>query len=435
MLIRNARVWPAAGADLIEDGGVLVRDGLVAAVGPHLRARADEVIDAGGGLLLPGFVQTHVHACQALFRGLAEDVALLPWLRRYVWPLEAAHDPESLRVSARLAFAELVKGGTTSFLSFESVRHTGAVFEAAADIGLRGIVSHVLMDETGGYPPLAVPVDDALADCDALLDNWGGRDGLGLAVAPRFALSSSAAQLRAAAEYARDRGLLLHTHCAEQRQEVAQVHERTGMYNFEYLHAQGLSGPDVCLAHCVHLVPREIDLLADTGTRVLHCPSANLKLGSGTAPVPEYLEAGLTVSLGADGAACNNRLDMLTEMRMAGLVQKPRLGPQVLPARELVRMATEGGAATLGLADETGTLEPGKRADLVVVSLDDLHVTPSDDPAATLVYACTRGDVALTMAGGRVLCENGRLTGIDEDRLRADAREQRRLLLRRAGLR
>lgn len=433
ILIRNARVWPSPDHPVTEDGALLIEDGRIVRVG-RFHARADARIDAEGCLLMPGLIQTHVHFCQALFRGLAEDIALLPWLRRYVWPLEAAHDETSMAASARLACAELIRGGTTSFLSFETVRHTAAVFAAAEASGLSGIISHTLMDEAGGYAPLVVPVEEALVECDLLRRAIAGQDRLGLAVSPRFALSCTEACMREAAEYARQHGLLIHTHASEQREEVEAVRARTGMANIEYLHSLGLSGPDVCLAHCVHPEPREMDLLADTDTRVLHCPSANLKLGSGIAPIVEYLEAGITVSLGADGAPCNNRMDAFVEMRAAALLQKARKGPRALPARDAVRMATVLGARTLGREQETGTLEPGKWADLILVNTENLHAVPSEDPAATVVYACGADDVVLTMARGRVLYEDGQLTTLDEEAVREAAWKQRGALLSRAGM-
>ncbi len=434
ILIHNALLWTAAGRDPIPDGGALIEGGRIAETGRRLKARADIRIDADGCLLMPGFVQTHVHLCQTLFRGAAEDEPLLPWLRRYIWPLEAAHDEESIAVSARLACAELIRGGTTTFLSMETVRYTSAVFEAVAETGLTGILSHCLMDETGGYAPLAVPIEDSLAECDLLLQRWGEHPRLGLAVAPRFALSCSEANLREAAAYARDRGLRLHTHSSEQAAEVELVLRRTGRRNVDYLHQVGISGPEVCLAHCVHVSAEEQALLAETRTRVLHCPSANCKLGSGIAPIPELLARGVEVSLGADGAACNNRLDMFEEMRMAGLLQKLRLGPEALPAREIVRLATEGGARALGLDAEIGALDAGKRANLILVDISGPHCLPSDDPADTLVYAARASDVALVMADGRILFEDGRLTTVDEEALRAEARRQRRRLMERAGL-
>lgn len=434
ILIRNALVWPAADRPPQPGAAVLVEDERIAAVGPRIRARADVVINADGALLMPAFVQTHLHLCQTLFRGAAEDQPLLTWLNRYIWPLEAAHDEASIAASARLACAELIRGGTTTFLSMETVRHTDAVFEAVAASGLRGFIGHCLMDETGGYPPLAVPVEDSIADCELLLRRWAGHPRLGLAVAPRFALSCSEASLREAAAYARDRGLLLHTHSSEQAAEVELVLQRTGRRNVVYLHEVGLSGPSACLAHCVHVDDHERRLLAETGTRVLHCPSANAKLGSGIAPAPELLALGVCVSMGADGAACNNRLDMFEEMRLAGLAQKLRLGPAALPAREIVRMATEGGARALGLEREIGAIEPGKRADLILVELSGAHITPADDVATALVYSARASDVALTMSNGRILYEDGQVTTFDEAEALADARAHRRRVMRRAGL-
>lgn len=432
ILIRNARVWPRPDQPVMDGGSILVEGGRISRVG-RFDAAADLVIDAGGALAMPGLIQGHIHLCQTLFRGVAEDLPLLPWLRNHIWPLEAAHDPASIRASALLAAAEMLRGGTTAFLSMETVRHTGEALAALDGTGLMGIVGHCLMDESGGYPPLAVDTAAALAEIDDLRAAWAGHDRLRIAVAPRFALSCTAANLRRAADYAREHGLLLHTHASEQLEEVALVRERTGLDNIAYLDSVGMSGPDVGLAHCVHTQPHERELLAATGTRVLHCPSANLKLGSGVAPIPEYLALGLTVAIGGDGAPCNNRLDAFTEMREAGLMQKPRLGPGALAAVDVVRMATTLGAEALGWADEMGALEPGRRANLILVDQDRPHVLPGEDPATNLVYANVAADVRMTMVNGRILYEDGRLTTIDEDRLRAVVREQRHALVRRAG--
>ncbi len=433
ILIRNARVWHSVQSELTEKGSVLIRGGRIAKVG-RFHARAETVIDAGGALVMPGLVQGHVHLCQTLFRGLAEDVPLLPWLRKYVWPLEAAHDEDSIRVSAQLACAEMIRGGVTSFLSFETVRLTGAVFEAVAEAGLMGVISHVLMDESCGYAPLATDVEDSLADCDILIEQWGKHDSLRPAVAPRFALACTPRNMRLAAEYARDHNLLLHTHASEQKAEVEEVRRRTGLSNIEFLHKAGMTGADVCLAHCVHISEREGQILQETGTRVLHCPSANLKLGSGIAPVPEYLKAGIPVALGSDGAPCNNRLDMFAEMRTAATLQKIRLGPDALPAADVARMATEGGAVALGWEEQIGILAEGYRANLILVDFDSLHALPSEEPATNVVYSFGPDDVLMTIVNGRILYEDGHLTTIDEENLKAEAREQRRQLLKRANL-
>ena len=433
LLIKNARVWPASGQPVIEKGSVLVRDGRIAKVG-RFTARADVVVDADDHLLMPGLIQGHIHLCQTIFRGAGEDLPLLPWLRRVIWPLEAAHDEDSIRASAQLACAEMIRSGTTAFLSIETVRHTEHAFRAVHEAGLMGVIGHCLMDMTGGYKPLAVDIDDALADLDLLVEKWDGHPRLRVGVAPRFALSCSGRNLRKAADYAREKKLLLHTHASEQVAEVDLVLERTGLHNIRYLDSVGLSGPDVCLAHCVHTQPDERHLLLDTGTKVLHCPSANLKLASGIAPIPEYLDMGITVSIGADGTPCNNRLDQFMEMREAGLMQKIRLGAEALPARDVVRMATEGGAKTLGWEREMGTLEPGKLANMILVDQSGVHTLPSRDPATNLVYSNTAGDVRMTIVQGEILMEDGELTTIDEDKLKDDVRRHWAKLSKRAGL-
>lgn len=433
LLIKNGRVWPAAHRGVIEGGSVLIKDGRIVEAG-HFSAKAHTVIDADGCLIMPGFVQGHIHMCQTILRGIAEDLALLPWLRGYIWPSEAAHNEASIRASALLTCAELIRGGTTAFLSIETTRHTHETFAAVDEAGLMGAIGHCLMDETGGYPPIAVDNKDALAYCDVLLDRWETHPRLQLAVAPRFVLSCSEANMIEAAAYARDRGLMLHTHSSEQQEEITIVKERTGRCNICYLKDVGLTGPDVGLAHCVHVHPRELQFLKETGTNVLHCPSANFKLASGIAPIPEYLSEGINVSIGGDGAPCNNRLDQFLEMRLAGMMQKIRLGPDALSARDIVKMATEGGAKLLGLEHEIGTLDPGKRANIILVDESSFHTLPSTDPATNVVYSCTAGDVQMTIVDGRILYENGQLTTIDEEKLKADVRRERKKLLERAGL-
>lgn len=435
ILIQNVDLWPAPDAPLQRGAAIRVEDGRIAAAGPGADNGSGPAVEGGGCLCMPGLIQGHVHLCQTLFRGIGEDLALLPWLRRYIWPMEAHHDPSSIRASALLSVAEMLRTGTTAFMSMETIHHTGTACEAVAESGIMGILGHCLMDDTGGYPPLAVPIDDSLAQLDALRHAWSGHDRIRIGVAPRFALSCAPDNLRAAAGYARAHGLMLHTHSSEQRDEVDLVRERTGMENIQYLHSVGLTGPDVGLAHCVHTNDRERAVMQETDTRVLHCPSANLKLGSGVAPIPEYLALGLAVSLGADGAPCNNRLDGFLEMREAGLIQKPRIGPEQFPAADVVDIATRLGARALNWEDEMGTLEVGKRANLILVSRDSLHVVPSDDPATNLVYSNLGSDVRLTMVNGEILYRDGELLTIDEEKLKAEAREERIKLEKRAGLR
>jgi 5-methylthioadenosine/S-adenosylhomocysteine deaminase len=423
--------------DIVE-GDVSIRDGRIAAIGavdpgsPH-----DRVIDVAGALVLPGFIQTHVHLCQTLFRGLADDLPLLAWLRTRVWPLEAAHDEGSLAAAARLAAAELLLGGTTTVLTMETVHDTDAVFAALVPTGLRAVVGKCLMDDASGAPPrLIEPAARGLDEAAALARRWGGAAGgrLSAAVAPRFAVSCSRELLEGAAGLSADTGLLVHTHASEQRDEVDLVRARTGLDNVEYLARLGLATPRLCLAHCVWVDDGQIDVLAGHDVKVLHCPGSNLKLGSGLAPVVEMRRAGLSVSLGADGAACNNRLDMFAEMRLAALVQAVRGGPGALSARDSLWMATREGARALGRAGELGQLAPGFLADLIVVRRDRPHLAPPADPYSALVYAASPDDVAVTVVDGDVLAQGGALSRFDIAAVVDEAARQARALVVRSGI-
>lgn len=440
--IRNATVVTMNDAFDIVRGDVRVEHGRIIGVGPSGENapapwRPDEEIDAEGGLVLPGFVQTHVHLCQTLFRGLADEVPLLEWLRRTVWPLEAAHDGQTLRAAARLAAAELQAGGTTTVLTMETVHDTEAVFEALEATGLRAVVGKCLMDVQGDAPArLHEPTGRALDASLALHRRWhGAANGrLHAALAPRFALSCSRDLLEATAHESARLGLLVHTHASEQQAETALVRELTGLDNLAYLAAAGLASDRLCAAHCVWTTPDEMRMLAERRVRVLHCPGSNLKLGSGIAPVTAMRQAGISVSLGADGAACNNTLDMFQEMRLAAILQAVHAGPGALPARDVVWMATREGARALGLEAEIGSIEPGKKADLIVIRADGLHQTPHDDPYALLVYATRADDVLATVIDGQIVARRGAPAWADRLDVIHEAREARRALLDRAGI-
>ena len=438
VLIRNGTIITMNDALEIVEGGVLVRDGVIAAVGATSEA-ADRVLDAGGGYILPGFVQTHVHLCQTLFRSFADDLPLLEWLRRRVWPLEAAHTPATLRAATRLAASELLLSGTTTALTMETVHDTDVVFEALAASGMRATVGKCMMDFDDDVPSrLRERTRDSIDESVALRRRWQGaaNDRLRAAYAPRFAVSCSRELLEAVAALSRDDSGLVHTHASESQAEVEVVRQRSGgRTNMEYLADTGLATGRLCAAHCVWVTDAEQALMAEREVKVLHCPGSNLKLGSGLAPIVELRSRGVSVSLGADGAACNNRLDMFDEMRLAATVQAVRLGPGALPARDVLWMATREGARTLGLDHQIGSIEPGKRADLIVVSRDRPHVQPDRDPWSTLVYAARGPDVRMVMVDGEVLVSEFSLTRLDREEVVADARTAAVELTTRAGLR
>jgi len=437
LLIRNGLIVTMNDAYDVVDGDVSIRDGVIALIAKTITEPHDKVIDARGGYVLPGFIQTHVHLCQTLFRGYADDLPLMDWLRKRIWPLEAAHTPASLRAATRLATTELLLGGTTSVLTMETVHDTDAVFEAAAESGIRATIGKCLMDVTTGTPArLQETAHAALDESRGLRGRWDGAAGgrLRAAFAPRFAVSCSRELLEAVASLSAETRAIVHTHASESREEVAIVRELSGLSNVEYLAAVRLASPRLCAAHCVWVGDREQALLAEHDVKVMHCPSSNLKLGSGLAPVAELRQRGVTVSLGADGAACNNRLDMFEEMRLAALLQATRRSPGVLTARDALTMATRSGAKTLGLEKELGSLETGKRADVIVVDRGRLHLAPDRDPYSTLVYAARGSDVRTTIVGGDVLVDEFSPTRVDPAEIAAEAEAAARALAGRAGL-
>jgi len=422
----------------VVQGSVSVRDGRIAAVGVEPADRHDAVIDAGGAYLLPGFIQTHVHLCQTLFRGYADDMPLLEWLRRRVWPMEAAHTPQTLRASARLAAAELLLTGTTTALTMETVHDTDVVFEALDQIGLRAVVGKCMMDSDRQVPKrLQEQTQASIDESVALRKRWDGRANgrLHAAFAPRFAVSCSRALLEAVADLSSRDRVIVHTHASENREEIEVVRALSGgMSNLEYLADTGLATPHLCTAHCVWVSDAEQALLAERDVKVMHCPSSNLKLGSGLAPVAEMRARGISVSLGADGAACNNRLDMFEEMRLAATIQAVRRQPGALTARDALWMATREGARALGMASELGSIEVGKRADLLLVERDRPHLAPDADPWSTLVYAARGTDVRLTMVDGHVLVNDFSLVHEEVTEITADARRAAATLAGRAGV-
>lgn len=416
VLLKGGTIVTMNGRREVGTGDVLIDGDRIRDVGPVASTHADEVIDVTGKLVIPGLIQPHVHLCQTLFRGRADGLELLDWLRERIWPFEAAHTWDSLYVSALVGGAELLRSGTTAILDMGTVRHTDAVFQAAKELGLRATIGKAMMDRGQGLPAgLRETTEASLAESLALAERWHGAENgrLRYAFAPRFVLSCTEELMVAVVREARARGLGLHTHASENQGEIEAVREWCGMDNVAYLHSIGMSGPDTVLAHCVWVTSEEQRILRETGTHVAHCPSSNLKLASGIARVPDLLRMGINVCLAADGAPCNNNLDGFMEMRLAGLIHLPRNGPTALSAETVVEMATLRGARALGLEHELGSIEPGKKADLAVVSVSDLHHTPSVDPYSLLVYSARGSDVEHVFVDGIARVRDRAVVGLD----------------------
>ena len=437
LLIRSGTIVTMNDAFEVLEGDVSISGGRIAAIQPTITTPHDRIVDANGGYVLPGFVQTHVHLCQTLFRGYADDLTLMDWLRLRVWPMEAAHRPATLRAAARLASVELLTSGTTTVLTMETVHDTDAVFEAVAETGIRATIGKCMMDFDAQVPRrLQELTRDSIDESLSIRKRWDGAANgrLRAAFAPRFAVSCSRELLEAVAALSREHNALVHTHASESQDELAIVERMSGgLTNLHYLASVGLATPHLCAAHCVWVNADEQRLLAEHDVKVMHCPGSNLKLGSGLAPIVELRARGVTVSLGADGAACNNRLDMFEEMRLAALLQAVRHQPGVLPARDVLWMATRAGARTLGLDADIGSIEVGKRADLIVVGRDRPHLATSPDPFSTLVYCATGADVRTTIVDGEVLVNEGEPVYLDRAEIVGTARAAVRELLERAG--
>ena len=440
LLLKGGRVVTLDGSRRILDADVLVEDGRITSVGRSggqaVGRSKPAIIDCTGLVILPGLVQAHIHLCQTLFRGLADDLSLENWLAKRIWPLEAAHTESSVYASAMLGAAELLLGGTTAILDMETVRHTGAAFEALEAIGLRATAGKCLMDAPSNPASLRERADTALTESSDLCARWHGAAGgrLRYCFAPRFAPSCTGPLLRAVSDLAEKAGVVIHTHAAETPLELDTVKRETGHDEVAYLDSVGISGPRAALAHCVWVDTDGIARLARQKTNVVHCPSSNLKLGSGLAPIPEMLAVGCRVAIGADGAPCNNRLDAFAEMRLAALIQKPRLGPEVMPAGQVLELATLGGARALGLEAEIGSIEVGKCADLIALDLEGPHAQPDEaDLVSRIVYSARAADVRHVIVDGRIVVRDGELTTADVAKVRASANTEARRLRRAAG--
>jgi len=411
---------------VVENGSVVV-DEEILAVGDRaeLRDQYPDHREQQYDLLVPGMVGAHTHSVQSLGRGISDDAELLDWLFDYVLPMEATLTADEMAIAAKLGYLELVETGTTTVIDHLSVNHADRAFEAAGEMGLRGVLGKVLMDRRSPEG-LLEDTQTGLDESERLIREYheSFEDRIRYAVTPRFAVSCSEACLRGARELADSYdGVRIHTHASENQSEVATVEEHTGRRNVRWLDEVGLTGEDVVLAHCVWTDESEREILAETGTHVTHCPSSNMKLASGIAPVVDYLDRDINVALGSDGPPCNNTLDPFTEMKQASVLQKvDELDPTVTPTREIFEMATVNGARAAGF-DRLGKLRPGWRADIVGLSTDTTRATPLYDVFSYLVFAARGGDVAFTMVDGEVLMEDGTVTVADAEAIRAAATE------------
>jgi 5-methylthioadenosine/S-adenosylhomocysteine deaminase len=423
LVVRNGTVVTVDGARrVIAHGAVAVDGGRIAAVGAESEVdagfRARQVLDARGGLVMPGLVNAHTHAAMVLFRGIADDLKLMEWLQNYIFPAEKSNvTAEFVRAGTRLAALEMIRSGTTTFV--DMYYFEDQVAEACKEAGLRGVLGSTLIE----FPaPDNKTIPDALAYAERFLKRWANDPLVVPAVAPHSTYLARPETLQAARALADRYRAPILIHLSESADEQTQVRERYGRTPTEQLQQLGILRRGVLGAHGVWLTPSDRGILKEAGVGVAHCPQSNMKLASGVAPVRDMLAEGTRLGLGTDGAASNNDLDMFEEMLTAALLAKHATGdPTVAPAPAVLEMATLGGARALGMEDRIGSLEPGKRADLVVVGLEEPRLHPLYDPVSHLVYAAKGADVRDVVVEGRVIMRDRRVLTLDERAVVAEA--------------
>ncbi|MCW8803513.1 MAG: amidohydrolase family protein [Ignavibacteriaceae bacterium] len=427
---------------ILNDQAVVITDEIITSFIPIEkinREQYDEVYEAKYLTLIPGFIQTHVHLSQTLFRGLAEDLPLLEWLRLKIFPFENAHNENSLKVTAQLSINEILLGGTTTMLDMGTLRHGEVVFKEMIDSGIRGFSGKCLMNVNDLFPEFKSSTIDEIKDMQSLAQSFhNSEEGrIKYSFSPRFVLSCTEDLLKQTKEIMKDfQGSIYHTHSSESLKEINEVRKRFHKENIEYFDSIGVLDNHTVLAHCVHTSDNERKMLKDKNTRIAHCPSANLKLGSGIAPIPQYLKEGISVTLGADGAPCNNNLSIFNEMRLASLMQKPILGVEVMDAKTIFRMATIEGAKALHLQDEVGSIEIGKKADLVLIDLNSYSNSYADNDDAVysdIVFSSTTENVKNVMIDGKWLVKNRESLVYDQKEILTKGREELNELLKRVG--
>jgi cytosine/adenosine deaminase-related metal-dependent hydrolase len=398
-----------------------------------------EIISAEKMVLIPGFIQTHIHLCQTLFRGMADDLELLDWLQLKIFPYENAHDKNSLKASVRLGLNELISGGTTTILDMGTLRHQEVVFDELVSSGVRAFAGKCMMDENDLFPSFKADTKDELKNTYELAKSFhnSSKGKIKYGFAPRFALSCSTELLKETKEMMKDfDGSIFHTHSSENKSEINEVRKRYGRENIDYFNSINVLSDHTVLAHGIHTNDNEVNLLKKTNTRISHCPSSNLKLGSGIANIPEYLKEGISVSLGADGAPCNNSLSAFMEMRLAALIQKPVHGATSMDAETVFRLATIEGAKALHIDKEVGSVEIDKKADLVLLDLnspDYSLVEDNESIYSNIIYTATKDSVDSVMVDGDWKVKNKKSLIFDNKELVSNGKSELNKLLERTS--
>ncbi len=412
-----------AAGTVIENGAIAIDDGIILAIGPTDEINAEYsaavTLDGEQRIVMPGLVNGHSHAAMTLLRGVADDLALMDWLQNYIFPAEVEFvDAEFVRIGTELACWEMIRGGTTTFV--DMYYYPDTIAQVVEDCGMRALISATVIDQRS---PDAENADDGIRKGSGFIERWQNRNSRITPIfGPHANYTLNAEQLAATRAAAMKYNVPISIHLSESPFEVQNSQNTYGMTSIEHFESIGFfEGPTIA-AHVVWPTQEEIPILAERKVGVIHNPTSNMKIASGIAPITEMLEAGVLVGLGTDGAASNNDLDMWEEMRLAAFLQKvDRMDPTAIPATTVLRMATSGGATAIGLGDTIGSLEVGKRADLIQVAFEDVHHVPTYDVVSHLVYVSDEQDVASVVIDGKVVMLERKITSIDTERVAEEA--------------
>lgn len=422
-LVEAKWIIPVEPADtILHQHAIVIDKGIILDLLPACQARLQyqprQLVTLNSHVIIPGLINLHTHAAMTLMRGMADDLSLMSWLNDHIWPIENRFaDNQFVWDGAQLACAEMIKSGITCFNDMYFFPESST--DAAIAAGLRANIGMVVIDFPTNY---ASDADDYLSKGLALRDRYQHHPLLSFCFAPHAPYTVSDKTFRRIITYAEQLGVSIHTHLHETRDEIRISMEQHGMRPIERMHQLGLLGPNLIAVHMVHLTDHEFKLIQRYDCNVAHCPSSNMKLASGFAPVPQLLDHNINVGLGTDGAASNNRLDVLEEMRQAALIAKATSQlADILPAHQVLRMATLNGARALGLGDKIGSLVTGKMADMTAIDLSDISLTPCYDPTSHLIYCAGREHVSHVWVNGRMLLEDKELTTLNEQNLRQRA--------------
>jgi len=426
LLLTNGTLLPLSpGSGLISQGAVAIFDGRIVDLGPKAYVEEHfepaETLDAQGGLIMPGLVNAHTHAAMSCYRGIADDLPLMEWLNRYIFPAESKSDGEQVYWGTLLACAEMIRSGTTTFC--DMYLFEGQVAEATKEAGMRALVGEVLYD----FPsPNYGPLERGFRYIEELINRWRGDPLIRIAIEPHALYTCSPDLLGRCRDLAERHGVPLVIHLAESKSEIEGISQKYGKTPVNHMENLGILSPNLIACHCVWLTEAEMDLLAHRGVKVVHNPESNMKLASGVAPIPELLARGVTVGLGTDGCASNNNLDLFQEMDSAAKLHKVhRLDPTVMPSSVVLEMATVGGAKVLGLEKQIGSLEVGKKADVIILDLNRPHLQPIYNIVSHLVYSATGADVRDVIIQGKLVMHNRKILTLDEERIFLKAFEWR----------